>query len=118
VLREFIGNQPEDRRWFEDDYFDLILWTDSSRNIRSFQLSYAKPDSERPLTWDHTRGYAHFRVERGEAHGYRKPPNTLWPTDGYARAVVLSEFQERSFDLPASVRDFVTAAVRAAPASP
>lgn len=117
MLREFIGNQPEDRRWFEDDYFDLILWTDSSGTPRSLQLCYAKSDSERVLTWDHTSGYVHFRVERGEAHGYSNPPSTLWPADGYAHATVLSEFQERSSDLPASVRDFVLAALRAAPAS-
>jgi hypothetical protein len=118
VLRKFLGTQADGRPWFEDDYFDLILWTDASNDIQSFQLCYGKPDAERALTWDRARGYGHFKIERGETDGYRKSPRTLWPTPGYPHATVVSEFQDRSSDLPSNVRGFVLAALWAAPASP
>jgi len=40
------------RRWFLDDYFDLIIWyDDSKRNLIGFQLCYEKLQNERAVTY-------------------------------------------------------------------
>ena len=46
MLTEFKGvRQREEegiRRWFFDDYFDLIIWYDNNHQIEGFQLCYDK----------------------------------------------------------------------------
>lgn len=65
------------RRWFEDDYFDLIVWCDTVApgEIVRFQLCYDKRGRERALTWQQGLGFAHEAVDTGEAGpwDYRAP---------------------------------------------
>ena len=60
-----IEGEPR-RRWFADDYFDLIVWFDESDDIFGFQLCYDKSRNERALTWFEDTGYMHHRVDDGE----------------------------------------------------
>ena len=60
-----IEGEPR-RRWFADDYFDLIVWFDESDEIFGFQLCYGKSRHERALTWFKDTGYMHHRVDDGE----------------------------------------------------
>jgi hypothetical protein len=60
-----ISGEPR-RRWFADDYFDLIVWFDESDEIVGFQLCYDKSRNERALTWFKQSGYMHHRVDDGE----------------------------------------------------
>jgi len=53
------------RRWFSDDYFDLIVWYEQDRVV-GFQLCYDKAGRERALTWHRPRRYLHTRVDDGE----------------------------------------------------
>ena len=50
MLSEFKGvkqNRTDGfRRWFLDDYFDLIVWYNNSHDIEGFQLCYDKKYSE------------------------------------------------------------------------
>jgi len=39
------------RRWFTDDYFDLIVWYGDQNAMIGFQLCYDKQGKERALTW-------------------------------------------------------------------
>jgi len=50
------------RRWFADDYFDLIVWYDERQEICGFQLCYEKSRAEHALTWRADAGYAHHRI--------------------------------------------------------
>ena len=54
------------RRWFSDDFFDLIVWFDESKNIVGFQLCYDILKISRALTWHQDGGYSHNRVDDGE----------------------------------------------------
>ena len=53
------------RRWFSDDYFDLIVWYEEGQII-GFQLCYDKGGRERALTWHRPHRYLHTRVDDGE----------------------------------------------------
>ena len=52
-----IKNEPR-RRWFSDDYFDLIVWLGNGHEIIGFQLCYDKFGIERALSWKKGEGYA------------------------------------------------------------
>ena len=55
------------RRWFSDNYFDLIVWFDEKDEIIGFQLCYEISRNERALTWQKEEGYYHNRVISGES---------------------------------------------------
>ncbi len=64
------------RRWFTDDYFDLIVWYKNDRKtIDGFQLCYDKEHKERALTWRSSGSYVHTGVDDGEIYGgYKMSP--------------------------------------------
>ena len=97
-----------DRRWLNDDFFDLIIWYRTDDTIYGFQLCYDKPYWERALTWMSDRGFTHMQVDSGE-HVY--PPNQtpiLVPDGSFPADTVLHEFMRRSSALPVEVRRLVT----------
>jgi len=53
------------RRWFSDDYFDLIIWYDSKSEIEGFQLCYNKYGKPHALTWKKEFGFSHDAVDEG-----------------------------------------------------
>ena len=57
------------RRWFTDDYFDLIVWYGNDRRLIGFQLCYDKQERERALTWTLEHGFQHNRIDSGELSG-------------------------------------------------
>ncbi len=61
-----IPGEPK-RRWFCDDYFDLIVWYSKDDDIIGFQLCYDKDQNERALTWKNSSDYTHYRVDDGES---------------------------------------------------
>ncbi len=69
MLRELknVRQDPGERfrRWFEDDYFDLIVWYEESR-IYGFQLCYDTQGHERALTWIRGRGFSHSGIDAGD----------------------------------------------------
>jgi hypothetical protein len=60
------------RRWFTDEYFDLIVWYDDARSLTGFQLCYDKQGRERALTWTRAHGFQHNRIDSGEVPGHAK----------------------------------------------
>ncbi len=70
MLREIsntrqIKGEPR-RRWFSDEYFDLIVWLDKNGETVGFQLCYDVSRDQRALTWTIESGYTHNRVDDGE----------------------------------------------------
>jgi hypothetical protein len=62
---------PEEgfRRWFTDQFFDLIVWYEGGEPdgaIAGFQLCYDKFNKERALTWRRGKGFTHEKVDDGE----------------------------------------------------
>ena len=60
------------RRWFTDEYFDLIVWYDDDGAFYGFQLCYDKLSRERALTWTRNHGFHHDAVDAGEVPGGMK----------------------------------------------
>ena len=95
------------RRWFTDEYFDLIVWHDESGELAGFQLCYDKPREERALSWRAGRGYSHERVDDGEIPGRAKMSPVLVPDGIFARDDVAARFLEASADIDRDIRTFV-----------
>ena len=98
MLQEIKVSQKENevyRRWFEDDYFELIVWYDAGRTeITGFQLCYEKMNNEHALTWRKDKGYAHNAVEDGD-EPLKYPSSPVLTQDGaFDAGKVLSKFTE------------------------
>jgi len=85
MLKEILGvadDPPAKRRWFHDEFFDLI-----ARQLRGevtlFQLCYGADAVERALVWDKARGFFH---------------------DGPQGEDVISRFEDAAAALPDDIR--------------
>lgn len=95
------------RRWFSDDYMDLIVWFGSGSSIAGFQICYGRPDNEHALTWYEGRGFCHNRVDDGELPFHPKMTPIL-VADGIVPArLILEQFEARSGIVDSEVRTFV-----------
>ena len=50
-VRETEEDQEPRRRWFSDEYFDLVVWQSAGDGIVGFQFCYDKARTERAVTW-------------------------------------------------------------------
>ena len=100
-------NASRERHWFQDDYFDLFVWTDTAGKVLAFQLCYDRLRRERVLAWSAERGFIHRRVDDGE----QMPVKNMTPimvTDGwFAAEDIAAEFDVRARGMDAAVRDFI-----------
>ena len=83
------------RRWFSDEYFDLIVWyareaqADSTADvIAGFQLCYDKRGQERALSWRREGGFSHDLIDAGEIPGQANMSPVLDPGGELPEAVV------------------------------
>lgn len=82
------------RRWFSDDYFDLIVWEDED-GLKVFQLAYDKKHNERVIEWREDQGLSHFRVDRaGERPARHARTGFLEPSDAEGLDEVVTRFEE------------------------
>jgi hypothetical protein len=95
------------RRWFFDDFFDLIVWYDDKNEISGFQLCYNKEVDERALTWRQESSYTHHRVDDGESKPNRKGTPILVADGMFDYKVIAARFQMESINLERSLSDFV-----------
>jgi len=89
------------RRWFSDDYFDLIVWFDriggGQSTISGFQLCYDRSGYERALTWTRADGFSHEQVDSGENHPGGMKSTPILVADGlFDSAGVASRFRQVS----------------------
>jgi hypothetical protein len=101
-----IPGEPR-RRWFADDYFDLIVWYDEKNELSGFQLCYNKEKDERAFTWKRHSTYTHHRVDDGETKPQRKATPIL-VTDGvFDYKAVADRFQQEGKNIEKTVYEFV-----------
>ena len=98
------------RRWFTDDFFDLIVWYDERREIGGFQLCYDKQQNERAVTWRRDGGFSHHRVDDGETTrglaGHPMSPILL--DDGeFDKHPIAERFRSASANIEPSLAGFV-----------
>ncbi len=96
------------RRWFSDDYFDLIVWFSVTGDITGFQLCYDKNGQERTLTWTDSSGFRHDQVDSGEESPTKNQAPVLMPVGNFPRASIVDQFTTRSAAIDQQISTFVS----------
>ncbi len=109
-----VPEEPK-RRWFADDYFDLIVWLGRKAEIIGFQLCYDKEGDERSLTWHKDSGFSHNRIDSGELERPYKATPILLADGPFDYAAVARLFEERSRTMDARTAKFVLDRIGAYP---
>jgi hypothetical protein len=101
------------RRWFRSSTEDLIIWYGVDGSIVGFQLCYDRKETERALTWMKGTGYAHERVDDGEAVGLAHKRTPILIADGvFDKNTVLERFLAIADVVPPDIVDFVAAKLK------
>lgn len=112
MLREISGVRQDRaevlRRWFQDDYLDLFVWTRADGDVTGFQLAYDRAGDEHLIEWEAGRGYLHRRVLNGDGRMAGMPATALLAIgDRFPKYRVLAEFERRSMGMPPALREAV-----------
>ena len=101
------------RRWFSDEFFDLIVWWSETEEIILFQLSYDPDGVDGLLEWRRASGLSHFRVDTGgplPARHARTP--FLVPAPAPELGPLVDQFETVAAELDPALRDFVLSTLR------
>jgi hypothetical protein len=104
-----------ERRWFTDDYFDLIVWYEEAQVI-GFQLCYDKGGRERALTWHRPHRYLHTRVDNGEIPMAYKMSPVLVQDGAFDHERVAEKFRRASAGIEPRLAALVLESLRVYPA--
>lgn len=94
------------RRWFSDNYFDLIIWY-QDKIITGFQLCYDKQGMERSLTWIKGKGFSHNKIDNGEKPGHSKMTPILVADGIFDKESIAEKFKKASKNIEAAISSFV-----------
>jgi len=96
------------RRWFQDEYFDLIVWHDAdNRSIVGFQLCYDKNYDEHAFTWYKLHGFQHHRIDDTRPE-YSHPATPILVSDGiFPFAELIRRFTISSENVDVTIKDLV-----------
>jgi hypothetical protein len=101
------------RRWFDDEYFDLIVWFDKDDSIWGFQLCYDREHKPRALTWTKRYGYKHAGIDDGEHSWGGSKSSPVLVADGlFDSGPIGKKLAADSGELPKELKDFVLWKVR------
>jgi len=111
MLQKIRGVRQDDvskeRNWYQDDYFDLFVWTGPAGEVLAFQLCYDRLGNERVLAWSEAGGFLHRRIDDGE-HTPVKNMAPIMVTDGrFAADNIAAEFELRAGAVEPRVREFI-----------
>lgn len=110
-VRQIEGDPP--RRWFSDDFFDLIVWFAPDGAVCGFQLCYDREYKPRALTWMKEGGYRHDGIDDGESDlGGHKSTPVLVQDGAFDKQDIGARFEAESAGLPKEVRDKVLEKIR------
>lgn len=110
MLKEYPASQhtgDPPRRWFLDDYFDLIVRLDDAATPYGFQLCYDRAGEERSLTWTRSGGYRHDVVDTGETMPTKNNAPMLIADGPFPAAAVVERFRAASASLDEPLRAFI-----------
>lgn len=110
MLREVKSGRAagnSNRRWFMDDYFELIVWFDDNEALEGFQLYYDRGRRERAVTWTNTDGVGHVVVDQGEGSPLKNQTPLLHACGAFDREAVLGRFEHASAVVPRAIVEFV-----------
>jgi len=101
------------RRWFSDDFFDLIVWFDDAGDIILFQLGYDPEGADGLLEWRRPSGLSHFTVDtagRRPARHARTP--FLVPAPAPDVTALVDRFKAEVGSIEPAIVDFVLGELR------
>ncbi|MDD2805244.1 MAG: hypothetical protein PHV33_06785 [Elusimicrobiales bacterium] len=101
------------RRWFEDEYFDLIVWFEPGEEVFGFQLCYDRERKPRALTWTRAHGYKHTGIDTGESWGSAKSSPVLVEDGLFDTGPVGRKLEAASKEMPPDIAAFVLEKVKA-----
>ncbi|HAN05549.1 MAG TPA: hypothetical protein DCW72_08765 [Elusimicrobia bacterium] len=102
------------RRWFDDEYFDLIVWFEPGSEIWGFQLCYDREWKPRALTWTRQYGYKHTGIDDGEhAPGASKSAPVLVADGKFDAPSVSARFERAAAEIPGDIAAFVLEKLKA-----
>jgi len=104
-----------ERRWYQDDQFDLYVWLDSEGAITHFQLAYDKPTVEKALDWKCHHGFMHYRVNQYAPESVGSMTPLLIMDSAFAKERVIREFTQRAGAIDIGVAAFVSQMLQRAP---
>jgi hypothetical protein len=99
------------RRWFTDEYFDLIVWYSGSR-ITGFQLCYDRTRNERALTWRSPNRYSHDKIDDGEVPMTYKMTPILVQDGVFEKDRVAARFQAAAKRIEPEIANLVLEKLR------
>jgi len=96
------------RRWFQDEYFDLIVWYDiKNKIIEGIQLCYDKNKDEHAFTWHRSAGFSHHKIDDSRAL-YRHPATPILVNDGvFPFDEIIQKFNSSSECIDKEIKDLV-----------
>jgi hypothetical protein len=94
------------RRWFNDNYFELITW-EKSGAIIGFQLCYDRFGSEKSLTWKKDKGFYHDTVDSGEVSMGTDMSAILIEDGPVPVDMLVQRFTEESQRIDNTIREFI-----------
>jgi len=105
-VRQIPGDPP--RRWFSDEFFELIVWFAPDASIFGFQLCYDIGNKPRALTWLRDSGYTHDGIDDGDtAEGANKASPILVPDGIFNTEHIAARFAAAAGGLPHDIRELV-----------
>ena len=105
-VRQIAGDP--NRRWFCDEFFDLIVWYDNKKSIIGFQLCYGRAGQQKAFTWHNDEGFSHNAIDDGEGDEFRhKATPILAERVPYHSKDVLEHFSKSAQGLDAEIADLV-----------
>ncbi len=107
MLKELQNIPDSDRRWFSDDFFDLIVWYDAERRVSGFQLCYNLQGIEHALTWQDGKGTDHHRIDSGEASPLKNMTPVLFPDGAVPYDELVRQFTDRAAAIDAAIYSLV-----------
>lgn len=107
------------RRWFEDNFFQLIVWYDLSeiensptlKNIYGFQLCYDIENKEKSLTWTIKDGFSHDNVDSSRT-GMLIPSAPIMVANGPFHTSIAEKFFKAAQKIDADVQNFISKKIK------
>jgi hypothetical protein len=102
------------RRWFADDFFDLIVWLGDGGEPVAFQLCYDKEGHQRALTWKAPSSYTHTGIDDGENRPGRYKATPILVADGaFDHSAIGERFRRAAAGIDPAIAELVHAKLMA-----
>ena len=100
------ADEPK-RRWFFDNFFDLITWHSDNGSIIEFELCYDKEHSQRVFRWCENNYRCHMKVDEGEYQPLSAKMSPIYVTDGQFDKGVIEQFKQASLEIEEPIRSLI-----------